>query len=70
VPKVEVASVTDDTQCRNERPTGSRIAIRRCSAKIAAGGGKRENDTLRRDIEEMRLRQQQLARDAAAIRRR
>ena len=65
VPKIEMKKLTDDTVCRNERPTGSQIGIRRCYSRSAA---QTQNDEImRRDIEEMRARQNdQQAREAAA----
>jgi hypothetical protein len=67
VPKVDMQTVKDDTVCRAERPTGSRIAIKRCFSPRTALDSARD-DVMRRDIEEMRMRQvyQNQARDAAA----
>jgi hypothetical protein len=67
VPKVDMQTVKDDTVCRAERPTGSRIAVKRCFSPRTAIDSARD-DVMRRDIEEMRMRQvyQNQARDAAA----
>ncbi|HEX5045579.1 MAG TPA: hypothetical protein VFX89_00530 [Gammaproteobacteria bacterium] len=65
VPTVDIKKVADDTVCRKERPTGSLIGITRCYSRSAAS---LQNDELmRRDLEEMRMRQnEQQAREAAA----
>jgi len=65
VPKIEMKKLTDDTVCRTERPTGSQIGIRRCYSRSAAQTP--NDEIMRRDIEEMRARQnEQQAREAAA----
>jgi hypothetical protein len=71
--KVDMAKITDDTKCRAEAQTGSRIAVRRCySESEAAARTPAEEYILRQNIEEMRqrefLRQQAEAVRAAALR--
>lgn len=64
VPTVDIKKVADDTICRKERPTGSLIGVTRCYSRSAVS---LQNDELmRRDLEEMRMRQnEQQAREAA-----
>jgi hypothetical protein len=65
VPTVEIKKTTDDTVCRKERPTGSLIGVTRCRSRSAAANS--DNELMKRDLEEMRMRQNdQLAREAAA----
>ena len=56
VREVDMRTITDDTVCRSERPTGSHIAITRCRSANTP-----EDETshylLQRDLEEMRDRQ-------------
>ena len=64
VPTVEIKKVTDDTICRKERPTGSQIGVTRCYSR---GASLKDDEQMRRDIDEMRARQnEQQAREAAA----
>ena len=67
VQQVEMRTLTDDTECRRESPTGSRIAVMHCYSTAATANDEVNDDVLKRDIEEMRMRQfyQQQARDAA-----
>jgi hypothetical protein len=66
VPTVDVNKLTDDTVCRKERPTGSLIGVTRCYSRSAAANSN-DNELMKRDLEEMRMRQNdQLAREAAA----
>ena len=65
VPSVEIKKLTDDTVCRRERPTGSLISVTRCYSRSAAA--LKDDPLMRRDLEEMRMRQnEQQAREAAA----
>lgn len=65
VPTIDIKKVTDDTVCRKERPTGSQIGITRCYSRSAST--LEHDEQLRRDIDEMRMRQnEQQAREAAA----
>jgi hypothetical protein len=56
VQEVDMRTVTDDTVCRSEKPTGSQIAITRCRSTNTP-----EDETsrylLQREFEEMRNRQ-------------
>jgi hypothetical protein len=53
---VDMASLDDEGRCRTERPTGSRIAVRRCDAPTAAQEALQET-LARREVEDMRQRQ-------------
>jgi hypothetical protein len=65
VPAVDMKTVTDDTVCRKERPTGSQIGVKRCYSRSAST--LKDDEQMRRDIDEMRMRQNdQQAREAAA----
>jgi hypothetical protein len=65
VPTVEIKKVIDDTVCRRERPTGSLISTTRCYSRSASTLS--NDEQMRRDLEEMRMRQNdQQAREAAA----
>ena len=65
VPSVEIKKVTDDTVCRKERPTGSLISTTRCYSRSVSTLS--IDEQMRRDLEEMRMRQNdQQAREAAA----
>jgi hypothetical protein len=67
VPTVDIKKLTDDTVCRKERPTGSLIGVMRCYPRSASAAADRNDELMRRDIEEMRMRQNdQQAREAAA----
>jgi len=61
-------TLTDETACRRESPTGSRIAVTRCYSTAATANDEVNDYVLQHDIEEMRMRQfyEQRARDAAA----
>jgi hypothetical protein len=58
----------DGTVCRNEQPTGSRIAVKRCYSTTETAASKVQKEIERRNIEEMRDRQiyEQLRRASVA----
>jgi hypothetical protein len=53
---VEMASLDDEERCRIERPTGSRIAVRRCST-LTPEQQELQGTVARRELEDMRQRQ-------------
>jgi hypothetical protein len=54
--EVKASTLTDDTLCRAEKPTGTQISVRRCRSGDADENQVSHATTLR-DIEEMRARQ-------------
>jgi hypothetical protein len=56
VPVVEMQSLDDEERCRVERPTGSRIAVRRCYT-LTAEQEQLQGIAARRELEDMRQRQ-------------
>jgi hypothetical protein len=56
VPVVDMESLDDEERCRMERPTGSRIAVRRCYA-LTAEQEELQGIAARREVEDMRQRQ-------------
>ncbi len=57
VREVEISDLTDDTVCRREKPTGSRIAVERCRSTNDPGEDKVANQILRQDVQQMRNQQ-------------
>jgi hypothetical protein len=56
VPVVDMQSLDDEERCRVERPTGSRIAVRRCYT-LTPEQEELQGAAARREIEDMRQRQ-------------
>jgi hypothetical protein len=56
VPVVDMGSLDDEERCRVERPTGSRIAVRRCYT-LTPEQEELQGAAARREIEDMRQRQ-------------
>jgi hypothetical protein len=65
--EVEVESLADTTICRRERPTGSKIAVKRCYTRSQADTRQQSvaNAIMRQDIEA--LRQQQVYYEQARL---
>ncbi len=53
---VEMASLDDEERCRTERPTGSRIAVKRCYT-LTPEEEALQTTAARRELEDMRQRQ-------------
>jgi hypothetical protein len=63
-PEVKIESFIDTTVCRNERPTGSKIAVKRCYTRTKGDGSQQEtaaDAVARRDLEDLRQQQMQAA---------
>jgi hypothetical protein len=56
VPVVDMQSLDDEERCRVERPTGSRIAVRRCYT-LTPEQAELQGAAARRELEDMRQRQ-------------
>jgi hypothetical protein len=56
VPVVDMQSLDDEARCRVEKPTGSRIAVRRCYT-LTAEQEALQGTAARREVEDMRQRQ-------------
>jgi hypothetical protein len=70
VPEVAIESFVDDTVCRRQQPTGSRIAVKRCRSKTERETPLSESNARIRqqELEELRLNQQYLEQARARAR--
>jgi hypothetical protein len=74
VREVSVESFANVAECRRYVPTGSRIAVERCTPKNDgdSAAARAEQELLRQDVESMRrqqMYQEQIQRQAEALRR-
>jgi hypothetical protein len=57
IKQLPLKALNDDTVCRKEYPTGSRIGVRRCHSRTETASSKVQNEIMLHDIQEMRDRQ-------------
>jgi hypothetical protein len=67
VTRIAITPLAEETVCRRERPTGSRIAVERCYVVVSTAEGSAMHDAARQIMREEfeLLRRQQLAQEQA-----